>query len=241
MARFLPATFIHAYEVINIMKSKFLHITLSNFLFAAFISTSISTANAGMITYGNTSVSTPNNIEDFERPGSHPYGELLTSQFSSNGISFVGNTGYAPVLFNNGGCQPSPNNFSGTSYVAFGVSTGCGVPGDYTSASILFDDLVEELSFDFTTNNSSDYTFEALLNGNVVSNLVFSNTSGSFNTTFLYSGSIFDELRFVETGTSDWFWMDDLSWKTTQVPEPSAIALFGLGLLGLGFARKKKM
>lgn len=216
---------------------------------AAFVAVlTVGQVQAGSITFGNTSASNSNKFEDFERPGMLLDGELLTNQFAANGLTFVDNFGQAPVLFNNNSCQPAPHNLSGMSYAGFGLTTNCSIANN-TSGSILFDADVSELSFDYTSNNNSNYTFEALLNGLVVSTLAISSNTVPATTTFLYTGSVFDELRFVQgdpIGT-DWFWMDDLAWETASTtmeptPEPTSLAIFGIGALcmGAGAARRRR-
>jgi len=45
--------------------------------------------------------------------------------------------------------------------------------------------------------------------------------------------------RIVAAGSNEWMWFTSFT-PVASVPEPSAIALLTLGLLGLGFARKRK-
>lgn len=64
------------------------------------------------------------------------------------------------------------------------------------------------------------------------------------NSVTLYSGTLFAESEYFynsNDGVSSFtIWFDDPSVTANAVPEPSVLALFALGLVGLGFARKKK-
>ncbi len=197
--------------------------------------------NAGVISYGNTSVTNPTNFEDFTNT-SQASSEILSNQFADNGINFVSNSGYAPVLFNNNYCLPVSTTLSG-SYATFGITTGCGISGG-TSGSILFDNSVTELSFDWTSNNLGSYNFEALFNGQTVSSLSVSKALVGSETTFLYTGDTFNELRFTQaTSAISWFWMENLSWNESSakntVSEPSILALMSLGIIGIHLSRRR--
>ena len=81
-------------------------------------------------------------------------------------------------------------------------------------------------------------------------------TFSVFNLTDLIGGGVeflgitddqlITKILFTETcdggcaGSRDWWGIDDIRYITASVPEPSALALMGIGLLGMGFSRRRK-
>ena len=81
-------------------------------------------------------------------------------------------------------------------------------------------------------------------------------TFSVFNLTDLIGGGVeflgitddqlISKVLFTETcdggcdNSRDWWGIDDIRFVTASVPEPSALALMGIGLLGMGFSRRRK-
>jgi len=55
------------------------------------------------------------------------------------------------------------------------------------------------------------------------------------------AGETFTEIRFVQQGTlGDRFGLDNIKIADNAIPEPATLAIFGLGLAGLGFMRRRR-
>jgi hypothetical protein len=205
-------------------------LTISLFYTSSFI------AQAGLITIGGGSITGPDRFEDFT------YGTSIagvSNEFSNNGLSFVTLSGAGISLIENSTCGNS--GVSGE-YLYMGVIPLCNGNSTQDSVSIQFDTDVTDLSWTgFSRANGAGFNIEALMDGVVVSSLVFDGSNTFENSTVLLSGSTFDEIRFSENSTSGVFFaLDNMSWNTTQVPEPVTLVLFGFGLAGIGLLRKRK-
>tara|TARA_R110001583_G_C5556851_1_gene400852 strand:+ start:284 stop:946 length:663 start_codon:yes stop_codon:yes gene_type:complete len=155
-------------------------------------------------------------------------GAVVTNQFSAFGVEFGSLSPTAGIYFSSGG-----------------GSSGAGLqnffPDTYNPFVISFSTAVSEAAFEMITNGTTD-TFTALLNGAVVETA--STATGGFSF-YGFSGIVFDEIRVgiggdVGTGNSRHMRLDNVQiGSAVSVPEPSTIALLGLGLFGAGYARRR--
>lgn len=143
----------------------------------------------------------------------------------------------APALLVNGGAPASitlrkldGGSFSLDSFwAAEGRNNDTGFFTNFASAGLIVEGLfkvggsiIEQINFDLVAMNnpSNDFEFFSLSGFTGLSSVTFTGVGGQ-----------------VTTGYS--FQIDTISLDTTSVPEPASIALIGLGLAGIGFARKK--
>lgn len=175
---------------------------------------------------------------------------LNQSSYSEDGFDINANSGVfggfdnsntpdaanLPALLVNAG-SPASITLSKTDGGAFNLDSFWGAEGrnndtgyfsNYASAGLIVEgifagggSIIEEVNFDLIAMNNpaDDFEFFSFSSFNNLSSVIFSGFGGS-----------------VTTGYS--FQIDSIS--LTSVPAPASIALFGLGLAGIGFSRKKK-
>ena len=221
------------------MKHKLLNSYLVSLILAA--SCSVGVANAGLIVIQGTGLTGTDKIENFDIGA---LGNNVSTQFTGNGLTFNTISGAGVALTSNANCGNSLQGVT-NQYLYAGLNFPCSGSSLTDSFSILFDNDVSELSWQgFNRAGGTGFTVTALLD-NVQVSVIDLNTTNNFENQFMmFTGSNFNELRIIENGTSNLFFaMDNFAWNeaTSQdVPEPSTLAIFALGMIGLASRRFKK-
>ena len=153
----------------------------------------------------------------------------LSNQYSSLGVTFSPGITYSPQNF------PAPN-IDATNIGNFAPIT--------SPVSIFFNSTQTSAGFAFVSNAGTS-TFTALLNNVVVATATAPTGTTISNDFYGFSGIAFNEITFVPGGSNNAFLLDNLQTGTANaaVPEPSATATLGLGVLalfGMAFAARKR-
>ncbi len=148
---------------------------------------------------------------------------LISNQFS--GVSFTPSLRLQPST-QCSGCTGFANDF-----VANFFPTSS--PIDFT---MIFDNAVDEAMFAMTDQGDT-WTFEALLGASLVESASLTIPSAPGVGFVGFSDIQFDRIR-VFTATTSAMGIDNIQYNN-NVPEPTTLALMGLGLAGIGFKRRK--
>ena len=207
------------------MKLRFLQVALAGLMLSV-----CNLANAGLITTSNDLTS---NYIDYDLV---TFDELsfatntnISNQYNAFGLDVTPGLQYL--------ASSSRTNFNGAGLYNYGTSP-------YTTPfSFDFTSTVEAMGFYIVMNSGQNVTFEALLNGSVVEsyNETWSNCCSALSFRG-FTGGTYDSMRVtMVSGSNNAMELDNVYFSNvTDVPEPSTLAIFALGIMGLASRRFKK-
>jgi hypothetical protein len=187
-------------------------------------------ANAGLITTSSdlTSNYTGYDLVTFDEL-SFSTGTSINNQYNAFGLDVTPSLQYL--------ASSSRTNFNGAGLHNYGTSP-------YTTPfSFDFTSTVEAMGFYIVMNDGQNVTFEALLNGSVVESYNETWSSGISALSFRgFTGGNYDSLKVtMVSGSNNAMELDNVYFSNvTDVPEPSTLAIFALGIMGLATRRFKK-
>lgn len=155
-------------------------------------------------------------------------GTVISTQFSSYGVTF------SPALSLSDRYKNGYPNMNGSVLSNFEAGER-----PYTQPfSIKFNNALTEAAFAFVSNPSPTTTFSAYLGGNLVESATTSTEySGNF---YGFNSIVLDEIRISTIGSSGAMILDNVQLGLSAVPEPTTMALFGLGAAGMGLVVRRK-
>ncbi|MBO1075038.1 PEP-CTERM sorting domain-containing protein [Roseomonas marmotae] len=156
------------------------------------------------------------------------------TSYSQDGFTLVNTAGqfYVGGVFGN----PAPSIFSGRLYGSPSAAVTLTAAG---GADFIFS------AFDFASNNgATSYVLTGFQDGAEIFNIsaTSSVTSGFITLTPGTASSVVDLVTLSFTGSGTSFNLDNIvvNAATVPVPEPASLALFSMGLLGLGLTRARR-
>jgi hypothetical protein len=176
-------------------------------------------------------------------------GETTSSVTGVTTIDFNSGCGYTTC---SGAYQIVSGSVSGQYAQPAGTSSPyLTVPNPSSSGSATFSLGTQADYFGLFWGSIDSYNSITFLSGgNVVATYSGTNIVGAFANgnqvsyssnryiNFFFTGESFDTIRLTSNGFA--FESDNHAFRTASVPEPGTLALLGLGLMGVGFARRRK-
>ena len=160
-------------------------------------------------------------------------GDLMTTEFASDGFTFSGG-----VRFRTCG-SAWPNTTGGWTPSGYAGINGPGCSRNTTDDAFSIYLAEDASAMSFTSHShmfmpDSTLLMDVKRNGTVLESFLITEDNDSWCCSpryFRIDGLVFDEIRFSEPGplTQPWIVIDNLAFDVA-LPEPNAIALFGLAL-----------
>ena len=216
---------------------------VSSLIFSVNVSAAIVIDNtvAGSITH-DFSASATGQVSGLINQTGATYGELFTGQTLSTVGGFDSLTGTPDAGLNLEANAVATDNI----VVLFDSPSGSNVIyGDLGGAigegalSIRFDSVISLFGFDIVGENGGQFTIAFFGNDGSSLGSITQTASNSFFGFSVASGPLIAGVSITNTDPAG-IGYDNITFNTASVPEASSIILLGLGLVGLGFTRRKK-
>ena len=179
--------------------------------------------NASIIIASPSGLASPGSLITFDE-FTLPTDSSVTNEYSSLGITFTG------LLYDPSCCIETWTPEGSSPYLGNTLNGSTG-----TDWTILFSDIQTEVAFTLAAVGTT-MALEAYLNNSLVETFNFSSSIWGY---YGFTNIVFDEIRMGVNGSA--MLIDNLQFSSSaSVPEPTSLALLGLGLAGFVFSIKKK-
>jgi hypothetical protein len=222
------------------MKTKYSNILIASLLFS--VSCGINLAHAGLISITGAELEANHTQLNFS---SATVGNISSSNsyfqnFGLSGVEVLGVTSHTGDTLSAGTDGKALGSFQGQLSI---VDVGDGIDNFDMGMGLSFSfiDGITQFGFQLIDQRNLDLTIDTFLNGVLIDSLIYSSGSSSPVPIALFqSDTLINQFKVTQTeGLSGWA-LDNIVKAGVEVPEPSTLAIFVLGMIGLASRRFKK-
>lgn len=203
-----------------------------NYFFGVALLLLVQNTYATPIEASGTGLSSPNTFIDFGAD-LYPLGTPIFDEFSSSGVTFTSNIADSWSYETHG----ADVNSQSEGHVQRSAGTI-----DFGVFNINFSGTISDALFNFRAFTGTTWTLTSLLNGGIVESFNFVGFSSSDPITdslYGFLDSNFNEIQIANHNDFAGFEIDNLQYNS--VSEPTTLVFLALGLMGIGFNRRKRL
>jgi len=223
----------------NLMKIKYLNTLIISLVLSA--SCSVNFANAGLISITEAELEANYTQLDFSSAtaGAISNSDSYFQNFGLSSVEVLGVTSPTGDTLSAGTDGKALGSFEGQLSIV-DVSDGIDNFDMGMGLGFSFIEGITQFGFQLIDQRNVDLTVETFSNGILIDSLIYS--SGSIYpvpSAFFQSDTLIDEFKVTQTSNLSGWALDNIVKASVGVPEPSTLAIFVLGMIGLASRRFK--